>query len=544
MPNQIEEWKREKAPLDVLPDIHRYAQLGFAAITKDDKARFRWYGIYSQVPNDGNFMLRIKIPGGALSQAQVLAIAALAEEYAHGFADITTRQDIQLHWLTIEQMPDVFARLRQVGLTTTEACGDCVRNVIGCPVAGLDAQEAVDAHALVREVTEHFVGNPEFENLPRKFKIGITGCRENCIQAEMQDVGLTPAQRDGEWGFNLRVGGGLSTQPMFARAIDVFVGRDEVLPMLRGVVGIFRDDGYRDRRNRARLKFLVADWGEARFRAELEARVGRPLRSAGSEDRHWVGDHHMGIHPQKQPGFSYAGLVVPAGRISAAQLAGVARLSAAYGQGEVRLTGSQNLIIPWLPNARLSDLLSEPLLQELQPAPPAFSRRLVTCTGEQFCNFGQIETKERARRLAAYLDEQFPGLEEPIRIHLTGCPNACAQWQVGDIALLGVRARIDNEIVPAIDIAVGGGFGPTPTFATLLRRRVPDTEAGPALARLVRGWLQHRQPGESFRDYVHREEPARLVAWVGGADPGSTFGIGDAPQGRLATEAPAAGGEE
>lgn len=544
MANHIEAIKLEKDGLDVLPDIHWYARAGFAAITKDDMARFKWYGLYSQVPNDGHFMLRIKIPGGILRTEQLRVIAGVTADYGHGFGDITTRQDIQMHWLTIEQTPDTFQRLRAVGLTTTEACGDCVRNVTGCPVAGIDGGEMVDAYPVIKALNEFFLGNPEYSNLPRKFKIGVTGCQENCCQADMNDIGLTPAFRDLEGrprvGFNVRVGGGLSTQPRFASDLDAFILPEEAVEVARAIVCIFRDQGYRDRRNRSRLKFLVEDWGIERFRAAVVAQLGRDLPGAGQENRAWTGGHHMGVHRQKQDGFWYVGLTVPVGRITSAQILEVARLADTYGRGEIRLTGNQSLIVPWVADDRLTDLLAEPLLRELNPAPPQFERRVVTCTGKEFCNFGQVETKQRALRLARFLDRQFPDLQEPIRIHLTACPHSCAQYQIGDIALLGVRARINREIVDAMDISVGGGFGPQPTFATLLRRRVPDTEAEAALARLVRGWLDQRQPDESFRDWVHRGDVALLTTLLGGEPAGDTFGVGDAPVGKLATHPPRA----
>ena len=325
----IEEIKRRKDGLDVLGDIYRYARLGPAAITPDDEALLKWYGIYTQRPaEDGYFMVRIRIPGGDLTPAQLRVIAELSAEHGRGLADITVRQNVQLHWVRIENMPEVLDRLKGVGLSTTEACGDCVRNIINCPVSGADHNELYDTTELVHRVTSYFIDNRDFSNLPRKFKIAITGCALRCVYPEINDIGLFAVREGDGVRFRARIGGGLSTTPRFSKDLGVLIEPDEVVDLCAAVAAVFRDEGNRNNRKRARLKFLVEQWEIPRFREEVEARLGRKLYRAANADADPVarGDRsHLGIHRQRQPGLNYIGLGVLGGRTSSAQLAAACR---------------------------------------------------------------------------------------------------------------------------------------------------------------------------------------------------------------------------
>lgn len=588
--NKVERIKQEKDGLDVLADIYRYAETGYASIPEDDFDRFKWYGLYRQKPKTGHFMLRIKIPGGRLRAAQVRRLGEMTNRYARGFADITTRQDIQWHWLVIEDVPDVFRQLEEIGLTTTEACGDVVRNIVGCPVAGLDAAELIDATPVIDRLNRVFLGNKEFSNLPRKFKIAITGCPSDCAQSQIQDVGLTPARKriDGRWatGFNVRAGGGLSSTPHVAPALDIFVDEDGAVEVCRIITEIFRDLGYREKRTHARLKFLVADWGPERFRAEIVRRAGHDFHRAGDESCvRWHGRDHVGVHRQKQPGLNYVGAIVPGGRLSGDDLIELARLAEAYGDGHVRLTVKQNFILTGVPDGRVERLLAEPLLRAFRPDAPAWVRDAVTCTGNQYCNLAVIETKQRILEYVRYLDEHAPMPDgERIRLHLTGCPNSCAQHHIADIGLQGAIAKVDGERVEAVDIYVGGGLGFLPAdraespgaalipprragigphdgpagaepwtvdgepvemirvdspqvqgssarYNRRIRRMVPADRAPALIANLTRAYLARRLPGESFQAFAWRHSDEELNAMLDG---------GGLPEARIERRAPEA----
>ena len=487
--NKIEEYKREKDGLDVLEDVPRYAQEGWEAITEGDRERLKWTGVFFRRRTPGHFMMRIRIPNGISNAAQFRTIAQISREFGKGFADITTRQQIQLRWFKIEHVPEIWQRLEAVGLVSLQTGMDNIRNVVGCPVAGLTPNELFDASPIGREFTAMFVGNKAYTNLPRKFNVTITACKENCTHAESQDIALTPATKEiagGEVkGFNLAVGGKMGSGGYrIASPLDLFVRPEQAAVICSHIVLIFRDHGFRESRTKARLAFLIEDWGVEKFRKELERRADRPLPRSGKDERLQKRTDHIGIFRQKQTGLNYVGLAVPVGRITADQLSEVARLAAVYGSGEVRITTGQNLIIPNVPDRRIGDLTVEPLLRELRYDPSEVMRGLVSCTGIDYCHFALIETKEIALKTARYLEEKL-SKTKPIRIHWSGCPAGCGNHAVADIGLLGKNIKFNGQVVDAVDVFVGGRSGPNPKHATGLLEDVPCDELPQVLERLV-----------------------------------------------------------
>ncbi|MDE2696689.1 MAG: precorrin-3B synthase [Chloroflexota bacterium] len=493
-PNRIEEIKSAKDGLDVLPDLYRYAVEGVDAIPADDFERLKWYGLFHRKATPGYFMLRMRIPNGVLTSEQITAIGEIANRCGRGTADITTRQNIQLRWITIEDAPWVLQRLAAAGLNSQQSGMDNVRNVVGCPLAGLDADELIDARTLGERLQQAIIGGKRFSNLPRKFNLSITGCREDCTHAQTHDLSFVPATSSEAGrevaGFNVLVGGALGgQQPELARPLDVFVEPESVVPVALAILEVFRDHGPREQRKKARLKVLIGEWGIERFRAAVEVRMGAALeRAAESATREHGGDH-IGISPQRQPGRSVVGCLVPVGRVSGDDLIEFGRLAAEYGTAELRLTVQQNVLIPNVPDESLGALLAEPLLATYSPKPSPWIRSMVTCTGNDYCHFSLIDTKAEALRLAGALEERYE-IDEPVRIQMSGCPHACGQHRAGEIGLLGDRKRVDGEILGAADIFAGGCLGEEAQLGERIAEGVltPDLpEAVAAQLRSLRG---------------------------------------------------------
>lgn len=507
--NKFEFVKLEKDGLDVIRTIiEKYAVEGFDSIPADDMDRFKWAGVYQQKPKDGHFMMRVRINTGIMTTAQARALADIARLYGRDLVDVTTRQAIQFHWLTVESLPDIFPRLEDVGLYSYEACGDCPRTIVGNPLAGIDPHELMDTTELVEEINSFFLMNRDFSNLPRKYKISISSNRYNNANAEINDLALTPAVKviDGEEviGFHAMVGGGLSAKPHLAQSLDIFIRPEDALKVAVGVTTIFRDNGYREKRHHARLKFLVADWGPDKFKEKLVELVGE-LPSRG-EDKTigWQAAYFDGVHPQRQEGLNYVGLNVPVGRLNASELVQLADLSDNYGDGKIRTTMSQNIILSGVPNHQVEELLKAPIFQRLTPTPKHFMSRTVSCTGNEFCNLAVVETKQRAKVVAEYLDKHVK-LDEKIRIHFIGCPNSCGQKHIADIGLQGALIRTPAGMVDAFDIAVGGSLGPGAQLNKALKGRVEGDNVGPVLAQLLLFYKNNRlSPEESFFEYVQR----------------------------------------
>ncbi len=517
----VEAIKKEKNGLDVWDDLLRYAKTGFDSINPDDFVRMRWYGIYQQQPNEGHFMLRVKITSGAMTAGQLRVIGEIARDYGKGIADVTTRQNFQYHWLTIDTLPLVIEKLNAAGLSTTGACGDITRNICGCPVAGVDPREIYDTRALTEQVTQYFLGNKEFSDLPRKYKISISGCPIHCNQPEINDLGIQAVVRrkdDGteEVGFHVRVGGGLSTQPYFAQQLDVFVKPEQVLDICRAVTTIFRDDGYRQKRNHTRLKFLVADWGAERFRERLIEILGwTPEPALSVPEPSTVQQDHLGIHPQKQPGKFWIGTSVITGRLTADQILAAAHIAELHCGGEARATNQQNLLFPNVDESELETVKTKLREAGYRWDVSPFHLGAVSCTGNEFCNLAITETKGRLREIIAHLEETLEW-NEPIRIHLNGCPNSCGQHHIGDIGLQGCKARLeDGSQVEAYDVCLGGRLGEDKKFVRPISRKVPADRVKFALENLLRNYEGKRGAGESFGKFVDRHSDESLGTYLG-----------------------------
>jgi sulfite reductase (ferredoxin) len=536
---RVERLKRSKNPWEGLEEIRRFAREGFESIPPEWLGTyFRWWGVYTQGDGAGVtggqngegrslqcFMVRIRIPNGLLRSDQLRTIANLTRRYAHGIADITVRQNIQLHWVTIEALPEVLEALAQVGLNTTSACGDVTRNVTGCPVAGVDADEICDASSLALEASRLLAGNADFYNLPRKFKISITGCRIWCPYPEINDIGLTATTRilhdAPEVGFSLRVAGGLSTEPYLGTRLNAFVRWNQVLPTIKGIAELFRDsEVLREHRERARLKFLFLrhGWTAEKFLDDLQQRIGFQFDPAVEE--HPPADvyrDHVGIHPQKQPGLCYVGAAVLRGRITAGQMHTAADLADRFASGELRATNMQNLLIVNVPYANTAPLAKELDAIDLRVGGSAFFRGTIACSGTEFCKLAITETKSFSRWLVEELEERLPGFDQHLKLHVTGCPNSCGQHWIADIGIDGKKMKIDGHLVDAYYFCVGGALGLHQATARPIGYRCPATEVPDAIERLLRHYLNTRQSGENLRQFFARHTDTELRELLAGA---------------------------
>ncbi len=535
---RVERIKRAKNPWEGLDEIRRFASEGFGSIPPEwISTYFRWWGVYTQGDGAGvtggqggegralqRFMVRIRIPNGIVNSRQLRAIADLTRLHANGIADLTVRQNIQLHWVTIESLPEVLDGLWQVGLNTTGACGDVVRNVTGCPVAGVDADEICDASPLVLEASRLLAGNAEFYNLPRKFKISIAGCHSWCSYPEINDIGLTAItrtiDRKPEVGFSVRVAGGLSTEPYLGARLNAFVRWTQVLPVIKGITEIFRDsDVLREHRERARLKFLFLrhGWTAERFLSELQDRIGFQLDPAVEE--HPPDDvyrDHIGIHAQKQSGLSYVGAVALRGRITADQMRAAAELAERFAGGELRATNMQNLLVVNVPTINADALAKELDAIGLRVGGSSFARGTVACSGTEFCKLAITETKSFSRWLVEELEERLPGFNQHLKLHVTGCPNSCGQHWIADIGIEGKKIKVHDRMVDAYYFCVGGALGLHQSTARPVGYRCAATEVPDALERLLEQYLALREPGENLRRFFARHSDAQLREFLAG----------------------------
>jgi ferredoxin-nitrite reductase len=425
-------------------------------------------------------MMRLRIPNGILSSEQMRVLGEIVQRYGDdGNADITTRQNLQLRGIRIEDIPDIFQRLKSVGMTSVQSGMDNVRNITGSPMAGLDADELIDTRELVQKVqdmiTNYGQGNYQFTNLPRKFNIAIEGGRDNSVHAEINDIAFVPAYKEGELGFNVVVGGFFSAKRCEAAIpINVWVRpNQEVVDLCRGILEVYRDNGLRSNRQKSRLMWLIDEWGIEEFRTRVANHLGYPLATAAEKDAiDWEKRDHLGVFPQKQEGLSYIGLCIPVGRLFADDMLDLARIAEVYGSGELRLTVEQNVIIPNIAAENIATLLTEPLLAKFTPNPTPLQRALVSCTGAQFCNFALIETKNKAVDLIRQLDAEL-NIPRGVRIHWTGCPNSCGQPQVADIGLMGTKARKDGKTVEGVDLYMGGKVGKDAHLGSCVQKGIP-----------------------------------------------------------------------
>lgn len=486
--NKFEKFKAEKDGLAVKTELEQFAQLGWEAMDETDREhRLKWLGVFWRPVTPGKFMLRMRIPNGILTSGQLRVLGEVVQRYGQdGSADITTRQNIQLRGLRIEDLPAIFRQFDEAGLTSIQSGMDNVRNITGSPVAGIDADELIDTRGLCRKVqdmiTNNGEGNPSFSNLPRKFNIAIAGCRDNSVHAEINDIAFVPAFKNDTLGFNVLVGGFFSGKRCEAAIpLNAWVDPRDVVALCEAIILVYRNNGLRANRQKARLMWLIDEWGLDTFRAEVEQQLGFTLQTAAPKDEIlWDKRDHIGIHAQKQPGLNYVGLHVPVGRLYAQDMFDLARMAEVYGSGELRLTVEQNIIIPNVPDSRIAPLLKEPLLERFSASPSPLERSLVSCTGSQFCNFALIETKNRALSLIHELDAELI-TPKPVRIHWTGCPNSCGQPQVADIGLMGTKVRKDGKTVEGVDLYMGGRVGKEAHLGTCVQKSIPCDDLKPFL---------------------------------------------------------------
>ena len=535
--NKNEENKKFDDGLNVRQRIiDIYAKRGFDSIDPADlRGRFRWYGLYTQRRpgidggktailepeelDDRYFMLRVRIDGGQLSAQQLRVISDISVKYARGTADVTDRQNVQLHWIEIESVPAIWEALEAVGLSTTEACGDTPRVILGCPLAGLDADELIDATPEIAAIAERYIGDPALSNLPRKFKSSISGCAAQCSHHEINDIAFAAVRHPetGEIGYDLWVGGGLSTNPMLAKRLGAFVAPDQVPEVWAAVAAVFRDYGYRRLRHRARIKFLIADWGAEKFREVLEKDYlgyslpngPAPVNVDGAQR------DHVGVHPQRD-GLFYVGFAPRVGRVNGELLAGIADLAERYGSGRVRTTTEQKMVILDVPESSVEPLTAELGALGLPVNPSVFRRHMMACNGIEFCKLAIVETKARAMNLIDELERRLPGFDTPVTINVNGCPNSCARIQVADIGLKGsLVSDASGQQVEGFQIHLGGtltggdatgsGFGRKVRGLKTTAEELPDY-----VERVLRRYDGARADGETFAAWTLRATDEEL----------------------------------
>jgi sulfite reductase (ferredoxin) len=524
--NGNEQFKKDDDGLNVRTRIETiYSKRGFDSIDPNDlRGRMRWWGLYTQRKpgidggktailepeelDDKYFMLRVRIDGGRLTTAQLRVIGEISEEYARGTADITDRQNIQLHWIRIEDVPAIWEKLEAVGLSTTEACGDCPRVIIGSPVAGIAADEIIDGTPAVDEIHDRYIGNKEFSNLPRKFKTAISGSPVQDVVHEINDIAFVGVVHPEHGpGFDVWVGGGLSTNPRLAERLGAWVPLDEVPDVWAGVVGIFRDYGYRRLRTRARLKFLMADWGPAKFRQVLEDEyLKRPLIDGPAPEQpssRWR--DHVGVH-QQQDGRFYVGFAPRVGRVDGSTLAKIADLAAAHGSDRLRTTVEQKMLILDVEQDQVDSLVAGLEALDFQVKPSPFRRGTMACTGIEFCKLAIVETKARGASLIDELERRMPEFDEPLTININGCPNACARIQTADIGLKGqLVLDADGNQVEGYQVHLGGALGLEAGFGRKVRGlKVTSADLPDYVERVLGRFQAEREDGERFATWAAR----------------------------------------
>ncbi|MEU7134224.1 nitrite/sulfite reductase [Streptomyces sp. NPDC046261] len=524
--NANEQFKRDDDGLNVRTRIETiYSKAGFDSIDPSDlRGRMRWWGLYTQrkpgidggktavlAPeelDDEYFMLRVRIDGGRLTTTQLRVIGEISQEFARGTADLTDRQNIQYHWIRIEDVPEIWRRLEAVGLSTTEACGDTPRVILGSPVAGIAEDEILDGTPAIEEIHRRFIGNPDFSNLPRKFKSAVSGSPLLDVAHEINDVAFVGVRHPEHGpGFDLWVGGGLSTNPRIGVRLGAWVPLEDVADVYGGVIGIFRDYGYRRLRNRARLKFLLADWGPQRFRRVLEEEyLGRPLTDGPAPDQpveRWR--DHVGAHRQKDGRF-YVGFAPRVGRVDGATLTKIAALAEEHGSGRLRTTAEQKMIVLDVPGEQVASLVAGLEALDLRVGPSPFRRGTMACTGIEFCKLAIVETKARGASLIDELERRLPDFDEPLTININGCPNACARIQVADIGLKGqLVVDDDGHQVEGFQVHLGGALGLEAGFGRKVRGlKVTSAQLPDYVERVLRRFTEQRADGERFAQWVTR----------------------------------------
>ena len=494
--------------------VENYAINGYDSITEDDMERFKWVGFYQQRPKEGHFMLRLKIPGGYVSSAVARVVAGITRDYARGVADITTRQTFQMHWLTIDQAPDIMDRMATVGLGVNEgyygACGDITRNIVSSPYTGVEPEELFDPTPFVDEASKYFSTHADYADLPRKFKVAIVGHRDGG-QIEFNDLSFYAVQRaDGELGYGVRVGGGLSNEPHLAQDLDVFVTHEQALGVFEAIVRIYRDHGYRKDRKHARIKFLVANWGADKMRDEVEKVLGYTLTRGEPQPAAKGYLDKLGVFPQRQPGLNIVGVPVIAGRLRSEQLEEIADIADELASGEIRLTVMQSFAIINVPDANVPQVLARLEKIGLPVEASAIKKGIVACTGIEFCNLAVTETKSRAGHMVALLDQSVQWKDsEFFRINVNGCPNSCGQHWIADVGLQGCTKTVDGVKAEHFDVFLGGALGDNARFNRRIKRLTAE-EVPEAIAKLTSAFQGGKQGSESFAQWVERHSDEEL----------------------------------
>jgi sulfite reductase beta subunit-like hemoprotein len=504
--NPVERIKRDKAPLGIRDELPALIAAGYEAVPEEDIVRLQWWGLYHDKPKIGTFMLRVKLPAGFVEPEKLRAIGEVSNRFGRGVGELATRQNVQLHHLSLESLPDVFAHLDAAGITTAGGCGDTVRNITGSPVQGIDPLELFDCTEVIQQAADFFYGNPDFSNLPRKHKYSIAATPDRDNAPEINCIALVGAIHEGEEGFGVLVGGGLSSVPRIARELGVFVPKDEAVEVLAAITGAWADDlNYRVSRVKARLKFMIDDIGPEGMRERVEQRLGRALADFDLPAPELASRDHLGVNAQKQPGLSYIGVPVHLGLISGDQMIAVADLAERAG-ADVRITRQQNFLVANVADERVDEVTAGLAAIGLPLADNHLRGRAVGCTGEPHCNFSVTETKQRLGRLIEHLEARFGDAISSLGLQLDGCPHACAQHWIADLGFQGTTARdADGKRVQAYDIFVRGGLGPDAQIGKALFRRVPSAELDAAVAGLIQGWLDDRAgEDESFPVYARR----------------------------------------
>jgi ferredoxin-nitrite reductase len=515
--NPVERIKRDKAPLGIRDELPALIAAGYEAVPEEDIVRLQWWGLYHDKPKIGTFMLRVKLPAGFVEPSKLRAIGEVSNRYGKGVGELATRQNVQLHHLALDSLPDVFAHLDAAGITTAGGCGDTVRNITGSPVQGIDPLELFDCSDVIQEAADFFYGNPDFSNLPRKHKYSIAATPDRDNAPEINCIALVGALHEGEEGFGVLVGGGLSSVPRIARELGVFVPKAEAVEVLAAITGAWAADlNYRVSRVKARLKFMIDDIGPEGMRERVEERLGRRLADFTLPAPELASRDHLGVHAQKQPGLSYIGVPVHLGLISGDQMIAVADLAERTG-ADVRITRQQNFIVANVPDERVDDVIAGLGEIGLSLEVNHVRGRSIGCTGEPHCNFSVTETKQRLGRLIEHLEARFGDAISSLGLQLDGCPHACAQHWIADLGFQGTTARdADGKRVQAYDIFVRGGLAPDAQIGKALFRRVPSEELDAAVAGLIQGWLDGREgEDESFPAFARRQSDEELGAAAG-----------------------------
>jgi len=511
--NSVERLKHDMFPTELADNWQRLVDTSYEALPEEDIVRLQWFGMYHDKPKIGTFMMRVKIPSGILSPAGLRTIGQISEQYGRDQGELTTRQNIQLHYITLDKFPEILEQLKSAGLTTMGGCGDVVRNITGCPVAGVDHEELFDVTGLVAEAANFFYGNRDYSDLPRKHKITISACRYQCNAPEINCVALVATLKDGREGFAVRVGGGQSSTPRLSRHLGVFITRGQAMPVMRAIIDTWRSTTeYRISRVKARLKFMIDDYGPEEFRKLVQTRLDFPLEDLAEMPLADEESDHMGVHEQKEGGLCYAGFPVYLGTMTGKQMRAVAEVAEEIG-GDIRLTRRQNFILTGIPKDRLEEVASRVGAIGFPLDANGLYASSIGCIGDPHCNYAVTPTKTKLATIIERLVTDFGNDVAGLKLNLDGCPHACAQHWTGDIGLQGTTARGPNgEPLEAFDIILRGGLGRDAAIGKPLLRRIASANVEDYVSRLFAGYLARRTDGESFTRFCVRTTDADLTA--------------------------------